>query len=103
AGRVTRVGVVVPGVVVVVVHHRETFLIGGRALAEVAVPGSGPSRIVGILDPVGPRRWPGARFAADRRRAPLVACGIGLEVAGARLEAHHAVVVRTDPLPLAEP
>ena len=102
ARRVTRVRVVEPGVIEVVVHDRVTLLVGGRALPEVPVPAAAPARIVGIVELVGPLRGPGARVVADRRRPCAIDGRVGLEVARSGLEAHDAVESRADGLPLPE-
>src|SRR6185503_12533878 len=102
ARQVALVRVVVPRVVELVVHDGETLLIGGGALAEVAVPAARPPGVVGVGRLVGPARRPGARIGADRRRASAIRVGTRLEIAGAGLEAHHAIEVRADPLALAE-
>src|SRR2546422_66373 len=100
ARRVTAVGEEIEGVVEVVVHHREAFLVGGRSLAEVTVPASRPSGVVGIVVFVRPGRGPGPRVVADGGRASPVDRLIGLEIARTRLEPHHPLEARADALPL---
>src|SRR5262245_56022330 len=95
---VVRVRIEIPRVVEVVVHDGEALLIGRRALAEVTVPAAVPGVIL-----IRPGERPGARIAADRRRAAAVDVRVGLEVAGPRLEAHDAVLVWADTLAFAEP
>src|SRR5262249_59220977 len=73
-----------PSVVEVVVHHREAFLVGRGALAEITVPAPVPARIVGVVDLVRPNGRPGARIAAHGGRAPAIGVRIGLEEPGPR-------------------
>ena len=103
AGGVPAVGVVGEGVVVVVVHDRVALLVGGGALAEVPVPGPRPARVVQVGELVGPPVRPGAGVVAHRRRAAPIGVGVGLEVAGPRLEAHDPVAERAQRLALAVP
>ena len=81
------VGVVEPSVVVVVVHDGVALLVGGRPLAEVAVPAPRPARVERVVLPVGPVGGPCARVVADRGCARAVQGRVGLEVARPRLVA----------------
>ena len=99
---IAAVGIEIPGVVVVVVQDHVAFLVGHDLLAEVAVPGAGPARIVDIVQAIGPEIGPGARVVAQGRRAAGVEHRVGLKIARPRLEAHDPVEEGAGALALAE-
>ncbi len=100
-GLVTAIGIVVPGVIEIIIHHGKAFLIGIGALAEIAVPAPAPAGIIDIIDFIRPGIGPGTRIIADSGRTALVDAGIGLKITGPWLVAHDAIADGTGALALA--
>ena len=95
--RITAVGkIVLPPVVVIVIHNRETLLISRRPFAKIPVPGTIPCVV-----PVRPRAGPGPGIIADGRRESAIGRHICFEIPGTRLKAHHLPVgTRRLPFPV---